>query len=77
LIYSYINGAAYAGVHAKGEVWCGILWEVYWNFVDLYGFDPDLYLGEGGNNKVFIIFCNQKNTKRIDLMMYLDPPKHY
>jgi extracellular elastinolytic metalloproteinase len=50
--YGYINGAAYAGVHAKGEVWCGILWEVYWNFIDLYGFDADLYLGEGGNNRV-------------------------
>jgi len=50
--YAYVNQAAYSGVHAKGEVWCGILWEVYWNFVDTYGFDPDLYLGEGGNNKI-------------------------
>jgi len=50
--YGYINGAAYAGVHAKGEVWCGILWEVYWNFVDEYSFSPNLYQGEGGNNKI-------------------------
>jgi hypothetical protein len=27
-----------------------MLWEVYWNLVDKYGFDPDLYGGSGGNN---------------------------
>jgi len=48
--YAFINNNSYSGVHAKGEVWCTILWDVYWNFVDAYGFSPDLYQGEGGNN---------------------------
>jgi len=48
--YDYIRRAGYEGVHAKGEVWCGILWETYWNFVDDLSFNDDWYLGEGGNN---------------------------
>jgi len=51
--YAFINGANYTGVHAKGEVWCGILWDVYWNLVDKYGFSANVYpTGEGGNNKI-------------------------
>ncbi len=37
-------------VHAVGEVWTTILWEVYWNMVTDHGFNPDLYHGTGGNN---------------------------
>ena len=36
--------------HDVGEVWAAMVWEVYWNLVDEYGFDPDLYHGAGGNN---------------------------
>ncbi len=36
--------------HGVGSVWCAMLWEMYWAFVDEYGFDPDLYHGTGGNN---------------------------
>lgn len=50
--YAFINGVNYTGVHAKGEVWCGILLETYWNFVDQYGFSSNVYTGEGGNNKI-------------------------
>jgi extracellular elastinolytic metalloproteinase len=50
--YGYVNNVGYEGVHAKGEVWCGILLETYWNFVDQYGFVEDWYLGDGGNNKI-------------------------
>jgi len=50
--YNYITQAGYEGVHAKGSVWCSILWEVYWNYVDDLGFDDDWYLGEGGNNEI-------------------------
>ena len=37
-------------VHYVGEVWCSMLWDVYWEFVDEYGFDADLMYGSGGNN---------------------------
>jgi len=50
--YSYIRRAGYEGVHAKGAVWAGILWEAYWNFVDEMGFSTDWYTGIGGNNKI-------------------------
>lgn len=36
--------------HGIGEVWASALWDLYWNLVDHYGFDPDLYVGSGGNN---------------------------
>jgi len=50
--YSFITGSAYTGVHAKGAVWCGILWETYWDMVNQYSFNPDWYLGNGGNNRI-------------------------
>jgi len=50
--YAFINGAGYGTVHAKGEVWTGILWEAYWNLVEDWGFNEDWYLGEGGNNQI-------------------------
>src|SRR6185312_819863 len=35
-----------------GEVWANMLWQVYWNLVDEYGFDPNLFDSwtQGGNN---------------------------
>ncbi len=36
--------------HALGEVWASTLWDLYWKFVEVYGFDDDLYYGTGGNN---------------------------
>jgi len=52
--YAFINNSTYSGVHAKGEVWCTILWQVYWNFVEEYGFSADLYRGQGGNNRLLL-----------------------
>lgn len=39
-------------IHQIGAVWCTILYEVYWNFVDQHGFDPDWINGNGGNNMI-------------------------
>ena len=36
--------------HGVGSAWCSMLWDLYWAFVDEYGWDPDLYTGTGGNN---------------------------
>lgn len=36
--------------HGIGTVWCSMLWDLYWALVDEYGFDADLYHGDGGNN---------------------------
>lgn len=38
--------------HGVGYAWASMLWEVYWNLVDAYGYNPDVY-GDwttGGNN---------------------------
>jgi len=50
--YAYVSRSGYEGVHAKGEVWAGILWETYWNYVEEYGFSPNWYQGTGGNNRI-------------------------
>lgn len=36
--------------HGVGFIWATMLWEMTWNLIDEYGFDPDLYNGSGGNN---------------------------
>ena len=33
-----------------GEVWGAILWDLTWLLIDDYGFDEDIYYGNGGNN---------------------------
>lgn len=38
------------GVHATGEVWAVTLWDMYWNLIDEYGYDPDITNAEAGNN---------------------------
>ncbi|MBT8324107.1 MAG: M36 family metallopeptidase, partial [Winogradskyella sp.] len=38
--------------HGVGFVWATVLWDLTWAYIDKYGFDPDLYNGDGGNNKI-------------------------
>ena len=38
--------------HGVGFIWSTILWDMYWAFIDEYGFDADMYNGTGGNNMV-------------------------
>jgi hypothetical protein len=35
-----------------GKVWASVMWDLTWAYIDRYGFDPDIYNGTGGNNKV-------------------------
>ena len=39
-------------VHGLGSIWCVMLWDLTWNYIDKYGYDPNIYNGTGGNNKV-------------------------
>lgn len=50
LTFGDIRGNSLSIPHGIGTVWCAALWEVYWNLVAEYGWDPDLYRGTGGNN---------------------------
>lgn len=36
--------------HGVGSVWCSMLWDMYWDMIDKYGYDTDIYCGKGGNN---------------------------
>lgn len=46
--YANINGESVP--HGVGSVWCVMIWDLYWNLVEEYGYDEDLYFGQGGNN---------------------------
>ena len=47
-IYEDIMGTG--APHPLGEVWTSVLWDLYWKFVEVYGWDEDIYAGTGGNN---------------------------
>lgn len=47
---TYKDIAPWGGFHKGGEVFAALLWELTWNLIDQYGFDPDFYNGTGGNN---------------------------
>ncbi len=44
------NTGAVSQPHGVGFVWCTMLWDMTWAFIDQYGFDPNIYTGTGGNN---------------------------
>eukprot|EP00158_Paraphelidium_tribonemae_P007621 Partr_v1_DN28302_c0_g1_i1_m79795 putative Secreted metalloproteinase probably acting as a virulence factor (By similarity) len=41
--YAYVRKFDYVGVHAKGEVWAVILYDMYWNLVEKNGFSTDWF----------------------------------
>ena len=50
--YTDAGGIDNINVHAVGSVWCVMLWDLAWNYIDRYGYDANIYNGTGGNNKV-------------------------
>lgn len=44
--------------HGVGEVWAAALWDLYWKFIDLYGFDPDWSDPESGNFKALVVITD-------------------
>ncbi|MDY7094422.1 MAG: M36 family metallopeptidase [Acidobacteriota bacterium] len=49
--------------HGVGSIWSAMLWEVYWNMVDRYGFDADIYNGTGGNNRAIQLVMDGMKTQ--------------
>ena len=51
-----VNNQTYADIrdqsapHQVGEPWAVMLWDMFWKFVEVYGWDPDQFRGNGGNN---------------------------
>jgi len=50
--HTYDNIKTESIPHGVGSVWCAMLWDLTWAYIDKYGYDADLYNGTGGNNKV-------------------------
>ncbi|RMA57764.1 M36 family metallopeptidase [Ulvibacter antarcticus] len=48
--YTYDSIKTEVAPHGVGSVWAMMLWEMTWDLIDEYGFDPDVYNGTGGNN---------------------------
>lgn len=44
------NDIKISAPHGVGSIWAEMLWEMTWSLIDVYGFDPDFYEGNGGNN---------------------------
>lgn len=49
LDYSFV--AENTEVHAVGEVWTAMTWDLYWAMVDKYGFDPNITNTNSGNGR--------------------------
>ncbi|MBK9255616.1 MAG: M36 family metallopeptidase [Saprospiraceae bacterium] len=66
--------------HPLGAVWTAMLWDMYWAFVNLYGFDPDWTNEESGNFKAALLVmegmklqgCNPGFIRGRDAIMEAD-----
>jgi extracellular elastinolytic metalloproteinase len=50
--HTFGNTNTLAVPHGVGSVWAAMLWDLTWAYIDKYGFDSDIYNGNGGNNRV-------------------------
>ncbi|MCB1007469.1 MAG: M36 family metallopeptidase [Acidobacteria bacterium] len=53
LTYASIADTLNTQPHGIGVIWATTIWEMYWNLVDRYGYDADIYYGSGGNNLAY------------------------
>jgi extracellular elastinolytic metalloproteinase len=49
--YGVLTDRQYNETHNIGEVWAAMLWDLNWQFIYRYGFNPDFLGSTGGNNK--------------------------
>jgi extracellular elastinolytic metalloproteinase len=52
---SWLNNSTIVAPHQVGHGWASILWDMTWNMIDKYGFNPNLYdsWDTGGNNLAY------------------------
>lgn len=53
ITYDFIKGRNVP--HGVGEVWAASLWDLYWKFIELYGFDPTWESTTSGNFKAMLL----------------------
>ncbi|KAI9006675.1 Fungalysin metallopeptidase-domain-containing protein [Phycomyces nitens] len=77
--YRIMDRFDYWGVHAKGEVWAEMLYEVYWDLVDEHGFTSEWFpptpengatvMSEGDLKRVRTHIVSHGNTLALQLVM--------
>jgi hypothetical protein len=50
--YTDGDGFEQINVHGVGSIWCAMLWDLAWDYIDKYGYSSNIYNGTAGNNKV-------------------------
>jgi extracellular elastinolytic metalloproteinase len=48
--YGMVSNPEISVPHGVGFIWATMLWDMTWNLIDEYGYDPDINNGKGGNN---------------------------
>lgn len=58
--YTYTNSQneLFVNQHKVGTVWASMLWDITWEFINLYGFDADFLNPNSGNHKVLQLVVN-------------------
>ncbi len=64
LTYGITNNTNLSQPHGIGSVWATMLWDLTWAYIDKYGFDSDLYNGDGGNNKIMKLVIDGLKLQR-------------
>jgi extracellular elastinolytic metalloproteinase len=58
---TYDNIKGTTAPHPLGEIWAGVLWDLYWAFIDQYGYNPDWSVETSGNYKaVYLVMEGMK-----------------
>jgi extracellular elastinolytic metalloproteinase len=78
--FTYNSVKTAAVPHGVGSVWCSMLYDMYWNLIDKYGYDSNLYTGKGGNNRALQLVidglklqpCNPGFTDARDAILAAD-----
>ncbi len=63
---SYADIALSAQVHFVGESWASALWDLWWNLVEPYGFDPNLSAGAGGSGAALALVIDALKLQPCD-----------
>lgn len=66
--YRIMDRFNYWGVHAKGEVWAEMLYEVYWDLVDAHGYTP-IWFPPADIHQARDHILNHGNTLALQLVM--------
>ncbi len=58
---TFADVATVSGPHATGEIWCDMIWDLYWAMIAKHGDDGLLSGGDGGNSRAIeLVFQGMK-----------------